>query len=309
MDAFLMFLSNPITTLVLGIFGSFIFWWIMVHITPKVKFEEYISKRRASNGETPSGVKYLIQFWNAGWRDIIDVEISARLVIKGVRRSYPRNWSSFSVPLGYEKMPQMYRWSIKKKFAEWSIIKNFRKSRIRRKLRKMSISVIRQYRESSIAKQLKKRPLLKWLEEERTMRKKSPLKRLTRLDVHKIEELQEAGYASFIIGKLREKQEISQELEDFGLLDAQHLRENPNLLEHLLKLRRSAFLEISIFGYDKFSGTRKLFVTTYELKDIKKADFYGKEHKLDEIKLVNAARRHRVLQQPAIATIAAADNK
>jgi hypothetical protein len=300
MEAFFMFLANPIIAFVLGIIGSFIFWWIMVHITPKVKFEEYISKRRASNGETPSGVKYLIQFWNSGWRDIIDVEISARLVIKGIRRSYPRNWSSYSIPLGYEKKPQMYRWPIKKKFAEWPILKNFRKSRIRRKLRKISISVIRIYRESSIARKLQNCPLLKRLEEKRNLRKKSSPKHQTRLDVHKIEELQEADYRSFIDRMLREKQEISQELEDFGILDAVHLRENPNLLEHLMKLRRFAYLEISIFGYDKFSGTRKLFVTTYELKDIKKADFYGNEHEVDEIKLVNVARSQGALQQPSI---------
>jgi hypothetical protein len=152
-------------------------------------------------------------------------------------------------------------------------------------------------------------PQLKRLEEKRNLRNKSTLKHQTRLDVHKIEELQDTDYAKFIFGELRKKQEISQELGDFGILDAALLRENPNLLEHLLKLRRSAFLEISIFGYDKFSGTRRLFVTTYELKDIKKADFYGNEHKVDEIKLVNAARHHRALQQPSIATIAAADNK
>ncbi len=51
-------------------------------------------------------------------------------------------------------------------------------------------------------------------------------------------------------------------------------REGTLTLEELLKLGNKAYLKVYAFGYDKFSGTRKLFVShSYRIGDIKDGSF------------------------------------
>ncbi len=84
-NVFSFFASNNFGSgILIGVLGSLAYSIMLARIRPKVKFAKYISKRRARKDETLSGVKYLFQFWNAGWRDIIDIEISARLVVRGM---------------------------------------------------------------------------------------------------------------------------------------------------------------------------------------------------------------------------------
>lgn len=68
-------------------------------------------------------------------------------------------------------------------------------------------------------------------------------KHIIRLDVIKIEEL------------------VSQTFPEESIIH--NFEENPDLLENLLSLGTSAKLQIFIFGYDKVSGTRKVFESKF----------------------------------------------
>jgi hypothetical protein len=221
-DTLVTFLSNPIVDLVigfiLGIVGAFLFWWSMAHIVPKVEFHNHISK--TSTTETASSMKYRIKFWNAGRRNIIDVEISARLKVRGLSQKPHGNLSIYSVPLGYDRLPTMWAASSAKAKADGDAPTH-----------------------------------------------------ITRLDVHKIAELKEASYAEFLNKKLRENERIRTELDNSGTRNTSDFDRDPQLLEHLLSLGKEASLEIAIFAYDEYSGTRKVFTKKYGLKDIKMGTF------------------------------------
>lgn len=237
-------LNNFWSGILTGVIGSVIFAFILARIRPRVKFAKYISKRRARKGETLSGVKYLIQFWNAGWRSIIDVEISAKLAIRGLDANYPRNFTYFTIPLGYEKWPRM------------------KKRPIKERTRGLLVMVKLMARSG-----------------QRRSRREEPSYHQTRLDLHRIQELQEPHYASFLYGKLQSKPTIRQEL-DTSKIDEFNLTKDPKLLEHLLELGDSfdaSYIEIYISGYDSFSGTKRLSTKKYKHKDILAKDFYGKD--------------------------------
>ncbi|HAT45616.1 MAG TPA: hypothetical protein DDW33_08035 [Ktedonobacter sp.] len=113
-------LNIIVSSLFVGLIISFFWWWFLQHLAPKVRFCDYILKWEAEQGETPSGYKYSIQFWNAGIRDIIDVEIVARLKIKGLKQEKPENFFSYMVLLGYDRLPII----VSKKRSEAAFAKN-----------------------------------------------------------------------------------------------------------------------------------------------------------------------------------------
>lgn len=77
-------------------FVSFLWWWYLQHLAPKIQFYPYILKWSE---------KYRTQFWNAGFRDIIDVEVAAKVLICGLDQYRSGNLSWYDVPL------KNYKWS------------------------------------------------------------------------------------------------------------------------------------------------------------------------------------------------------
>lgn len=103
-------LNTIFSTLFGALFGlvvGFIAGRISARFSGRIAFAPYISK--TATRETASGFKYLIQFWHAGWRDIVDVKFSARLRIKGLESKKPGNFSSYLVLLGRDDLFRMRR--------------------------------------------------------------------------------------------------------------------------------------------------------------------------------------------------------
>ena len=243
-DVFSFFATNSFGSgILIGVLGAVAYALLMARIRPEIKFAKYISKRRAGKGETRSGVKYFFQFWNTGWRNIIDIEMSARLVVRGMHPKYPRNFSYYSVPLGYTTLPRIKPWPIKEKILVLFILMRLvQRVKLQRKVRK------------------------------------EPLWHHTRLDVHAIQEL-DVDYMKFLFGKLQANQMIHDEFAR-DHITASNLIDDPQLLEHLLELGDGSdvsYIEINISGYDSLSGTKRLFTKIYHRKDILAKDFYGND--------------------------------
>ena len=81
-----------------GIIASLLAWWFQSHlIVPNIQFSPFIGK--IPSVENKSGYKYRIKLENSGKRSVIDIEIMARLRIKGVG-DFPNNWKVYYIPLG-----------------------------------------------------------------------------------------------------------------------------------------------------------------------------------------------------------------
>ncbi|MDB5226899.1 MAG: hypothetical protein JWN78_1092 [Bacteroidota bacterium] len=104
------FMSSLVPYLIsvpLGAFSSLIAWYILNHlIKPKIKFSDWISKLYENN--VPF---YRFKFENNGKRNIVEVEITAKLRIKGLR--FTNNWEVIYLPLDNNNIPIIY--SIKSK--------------------------------------------------------------------------------------------------------------------------------------------------------------------------------------------------
>lgn len=72
--------------IVVGIGTNLFAWWMLFHaIVPKIHFSPSISKTTVSNEPyNRSGYRYRVKFENAGRRPIIDIEITAKVVIEGI---------------------------------------------------------------------------------------------------------------------------------------------------------------------------------------------------------------------------------
>jgi hypothetical protein len=82
---------NIVVSSITGVGASFAIWWLTFKVwAPNINFAKYIS--RLKTDENPSGYKYRFKFENTGRRNIIDVEVVARLRIKGLRPNFPNNW-------------------------------------------------------------------------------------------------------------------------------------------------------------------------------------------------------------------------
>ncbi len=282
MNGFLDLLSNPLTSLIsgflLGILGSFIFWWIQVHIAPKVSFREVITNIKAE--ETKSGYKDRIQFWNAGCRNIIDVEIFARLIIRGLDPDFPDNFSSYSIPLGYDRLPIILPETASEKALDKM------KASPRHKVR-LDVAEIEELKDPRFAEDIinklrgKKEELRRYLEERKQHVEKK------KKDISQ-------GPALSMLNDLVLKEEVFLEKGLFPEIPSEKAEEekrkairdlierNPNLLAHLMTLGKDpndAWLEITIFGYDAYSGTRKVFPKIYTRDKIKVGPFRQRDFK------------------------------
>lgn len=90
----------------LGIFASLVAWWILFHaIVPHIHFSKHIAKDKTD--ETQSGWRYRIKMENAGTRDVVDVELFARLRIRGLKPKFPINWEVLYPKLAYGRIPKL----------------------------------------------------------------------------------------------------------------------------------------------------------------------------------------------------------
>lgn len=238
--------SSILVSLLVGILISFLWWWFLQRLAPRIEFYPYILKWEAAQGETPSGYKYRIQFWNAGSRDIVDVEIVARLKIKGLRHQQEeeedQNVSLYSVPLGYDRLPVI----VKKKTSDAALKENLDSRSHITRVDVHKIAEIEEYPDFFIEKL------------ENAKDKSSQLKRLD----------EQEGKKTIVKNLRLKEEEFIAELERHP---ADIFKRDAHLLEHLLSLGSDAQemgLEITISGYDKFSGTKKSFRKLYQRKHI-----------------------------------------
>src|SRR5919108_3046233 len=93
-------LTNFFLGVIVGIATNIFSWWILFHgIVPKVRFSPYLSKTSyPQTGHDKSGYRYRVKYENAGGRAIIDIEVMARLSIKGLG-PYLTSWHTFLIPL------------------------------------------------------------------------------------------------------------------------------------------------------------------------------------------------------------------
>ncbi len=184
----------------IGVLTSFIAWWILFHhVVPVIRFSPHISKTETDDNK--SGYRYRVKFENSGARNILDVELFARLRVKGFP-PYPSNWKVIDIPLSRDRIPRI-------------------------------------------------RPI-----------KKSQSGSIIRLNLSKAE-FNKAFYPEDI----RQKSE-----------------EDSILLEDVMTLGADGTLQIIAFGYDGFSGARKVFESKpYNIDDIKLGPFDEKGLRVDEI--------------------------
>lgn len=89
---------------VVGLLVSIIFWAVLNFIVvPKVRFSEKISKVKSE--KSPSGFRYGIRFINVGTRDVLDVELLARLRIRNYSTDQRGNFQNDFIPLGVTRIP------------------------------------------------------------------------------------------------------------------------------------------------------------------------------------------------------------
>ena len=85
--------------LVLGLLTSFVSWAILFHyLVPKIGFSCSLAKvrrRKTQNDKAPYRYKFKIE--NSGRRNIIDIELTARLSVKGLKS--PTKWNRLYIPL------------------------------------------------------------------------------------------------------------------------------------------------------------------------------------------------------------------
>ncbi len=203
-------LINFFLGLAVGIATNLFSWWLLFHgIVPKVRFSQYISKTPyADTGHDKSGYRYRVKFENSGRRAIIDMDVMARLRIKGLD-PHKGLWHTFLVPLSpdgniYFRIPRLMPIGTASRFGT--------------KIRLHSARPINRFHINSAFEHLDRPPY------PREIRKKA--------------------------------------------------KQGTLLLEDLLNLGSEATLEVEAFGYDEFSGTRKLFVSKlYTAEDIKEGHF------------------------------------
>ncbi|MBM3237029.1 hypothetical protein FJZ31_12125 [Candidatus Poribacteria bacterium] len=97
---------------ILGIIASFFAWLIVSRfIIPSLIFFPNIYKEISD--ENPSGYRYLIRFKNKGSRNIIDLELIAKLRIKGLYEHKKSAWKAIYIPIDDNRIPTI---GIQKKY-------------------------------------------------------------------------------------------------------------------------------------------------------------------------------------------------
>ena len=91
---------------IFGTIASMLAWYILFHqIVPKIDFFPNIYKQ--ATNENPSGFRYLVRLRNTGRRDIIDVELFAKLRIKGIYKERRNAWKAIYIPIDDERIPKI----------------------------------------------------------------------------------------------------------------------------------------------------------------------------------------------------------
>lgn len=82
----------------LGILTNFIVWFILFHLlVPRIRFSPMISRvDTAKTAYDKSGFRYRFRIENTGWRNIVDVELTARLSFRGEKTG---TWNTLYIPL------------------------------------------------------------------------------------------------------------------------------------------------------------------------------------------------------------------
>jgi len=184
----------------MGVLTNIFSWWILSHwVVPRLRFSPAISKTpRQPTQDDKSGYKYRIKFENAGRRPIIDVELMARLRIKGLGEHPKTNWQIVYIPLDGSVVYRIPR------------IVPVGRGRHTRHILGFYVNSVDEFRNNPIYP-----PEIRYKAQERVL-----------------------------------------------------------LLEDLLTLGTEADLEVEAFGYDEFSGARKLFLPKrYTVHDIKEGYF------------------------------------
>ena len=101
MDKNTLSLADFILGIMVGIATNIFSWWILFHkIVPNVRFSTDISKTPiAPSNDDASGFRYRFKFENSGSRAVIDLEIMARIRIRGLGPYKRTNWQVIQVPL------------------------------------------------------------------------------------------------------------------------------------------------------------------------------------------------------------------
>jgi hypothetical protein len=90
----------------LGTIASMLAWYILFHkIVPKIEFFPNIYREKTA--ENPSGYRYLFRLKNIGKRDIIDVELIAKLRIRGIYEHKKYSWKAIYIPLDDNRIPKI----------------------------------------------------------------------------------------------------------------------------------------------------------------------------------------------------------
>lgn len=87
--------------IVIGLVTNFAVWALLFHgMVPRIRFSNDISKiPMPKSDDDKSGSRYRFRIENAGHRDIIDIELAARLSFKGIRSG---TWNTIYLPLNFD---------------------------------------------------------------------------------------------------------------------------------------------------------------------------------------------------------------
>lgn len=84
--------------IIIGLLASTVVWYVLYHyVVPSIKFFPKIYKYETD--ENPSGYKYRVRFQNNGNREVIALELFAKLKIKGLSKSAPPAWRAIYIPI------------------------------------------------------------------------------------------------------------------------------------------------------------------------------------------------------------------
>ncbi len=92
--------------LLIGFLASMAVWYVLFQrIVPSLEFFPAIYKTRTE--ETLSGYKYRIRFRNNGRREVLDLELFAKLRILGLSPKEPTSWRAIYIPIDDPRIPRV----------------------------------------------------------------------------------------------------------------------------------------------------------------------------------------------------------
>ena len=90
----------------IGVLTSITAWYVLYHrIIPSLEFFPEIYKSQTD--ENQSGYKYRVRFQNNGSREILDLELFAKLRIKGLSERNPSTWRAIYIPIDDPRIPRL----------------------------------------------------------------------------------------------------------------------------------------------------------------------------------------------------------